>query len=168
MVVFYILIPVLILFSWIIFVPVWLNVDTRSGQYEMRQLGTFRLSLHPTHVPAIRLTVIGLSVPIGGKPEREPRKPVKKKSGWRLKRSRDAWRYLVRGILRSLHVKKFILEVDVGDVVINALLVPAVMLVNRGVVFVATNFDDRNFLVTRMQVRVNRIVWTFLRFLTKK
>lgn len=163
-----ILLP-LLLVLWIVFTPVYLSINTDLEQYEIRQAGTLRISFHPWHSPAIRLRVFGFTINMTKKEKRTRPEPAKgRKEKWAVKRSASAWLSLQRGIFKSFRLRKLVCTVDLDDVVATAKMVPVVMLLNRGVVSFSTNFMNRNFLCLEIQGRVYKILWTTIRFFTKK
>lgn len=160
-----IVIALLVLFLlWIVFVPVYLRINTDLGQYEISQRGTLKLTLHPWESPVVRLRVIGFSINM----QRKAKPPLpatgKKEKRPVVRRSPAAWLRLQRGILRSLRLRRLECSVDLDDVVLTARLVPLLMLINRGAVSISTNYVDRNFLCVEVEGRINRILWTIFRF----
>jgi hypothetical protein len=168
-IIFIILVLLVFMILWVVFVPVYLRINTDVGQYEISQKGTLRFSFHPRESPALRLRVFGFGINMQKK-ARPPSLPAseKKKGKPAVKRSPRAWLDLQRGILRSLRLRKLECAVDLDDVVLTARLVPFLMLLNRGAVSISTNYVDRNFLRVEVEGRINRILWTICRFFIKK
>ena len=168
LVIYILLLIILALLLWIIFTPVYVRVDTTMDLYEVSQAGTIRMSLHPGEDALFRMRVFGLQVPVkaSGKSKKKPGEREKKKS--RFKRSASAWRYMVGGVLRSITLQRLACSVDLDNVVLNAQLVPVLMLVNRGPVSINTNLSGQYYLQLQVRARLNRLLWTFIRFLTKK
>ncbi|HEX8038253.1 MAG TPA: hypothetical protein VF490_03860 [Chryseosolibacter sp.] len=162
------LLPVAALVLWIVFIPVYMRVNTDRDQYQIRQAGTVSISFHPWQKPFMTMRVFGIRINIAKaerKKEVAQERKVKKR---KTKRSTSAWLYLQRGVLRSMTLKKFICTVDLDDVVMSARLTPLIVFMNRGVVSVSTNFADRNFLCMEVECRLNKLLWTCFRFFTKK
>jgi hypothetical protein len=65
--------------------------------------------------------------------------------------------FLFKGVLNSFRVKRFILNIDVDDVVLNAQLIPILLLVSRGPVSMNTNFNGRNYLDLEVEGRLNKV-----------
>ena len=170
LVIYILLFIILALLLWIIFVPVYLRVDTVTGLYKMSQAGTVSMSLHPGESIWWRVRVFGFQVPVKVGRQQEKRKsvkaPAKQKS--RFKRSAAAWRYMLRGVFGSITLQRLECSVDLDNVVLSAQLVPALMLVNHGPVNITTNFNGRYYLHLKLKARLNKLIWTFIRFLTKK
>ncbi len=167
-VVFPLLVLVIAPILWIVFMPVYMRVDTGRRQYEIGQPGTLAISFHPWQRPFMTMRVFGFRITIVKKEKKDQVIRRKKQNKWRIKRSHSAWLYLQRGIIRSMSVKKFICAVDLDDVVMNAQLSPLILFLNRGVVSVSTNFVDRNFICMEVECRLHKLLWTCFRFFTKK
>lgn len=153
---------------WIVFVPVYLRINTDLKQYDVSQAGTMTISFHPWQTPFMKMRILGFRVNTGEKKAASPQVSPKKDSEWGIKRSPSAWRYLARGILHSFRLRRLECNVDLDDVVLNAKAVPVLMLLNRGVVNVSTNFQDRCFMFLVMEGRFSKLLWTLIRFYTKK
>lgn len=171
MVIIYILLILIFsLLLWVVFVPVYLRIDTAMGKYELSQTGTMRMSLCPGEAPLWRMWVLGFKVPItvGEKQRKVPveKAPVNKKPNF--KRSPAKWRYMIRCVLHSITLQRLLCTIDVENVVLNAQLVPVLMLVNRGPVSITTNLNGQYYLHLEVKAQLNKLIWTFIRFLTKK
>lgn len=85
-----------------------------------------------------------------------------------IERSLPFWVYLLQGIYNSFKLKKLVCTIDFDSPAMNPKFIPFILLPNRGVVSLNTNFVVRNFLHLKIQVSVSRILWTTFRFYTKK
>lgn len=174
MVIVFILLAVTIaLVLWIVLVPLQLIVNTDLGQYQISQSGTVKIAFHPLQQPVMRMWIFGFRIDTVRKEKTGKEKTVrlgadrqKKKAA--IKRSLSSWLYLFQGICNSFRLKKFVCTIDLDDPVMNARLIPFILLLNRGVVSLNTNFVNRNFLYLKIDVSVSRILWTTFRFYTKK
>ena len=172
MVVLYILlILVLSLLLWVIFVPVYLRINTALDLYEISQEGTMQVSLQPGATPPWNMRIFGFRVPFN-ESEKQPAKtaekaPAKKKKA-KFKRSPAAWKYMLKGAFRSITLKRFICTVDLDNVVLSAQLVPLLMLLNQWPVNISTNLNREYHLDLEIKAQLNKLIWTFIRFLTKK
>ena len=157
-----------VLILWIVLTPVYVRVNTDLNQYEVSQAGTLKVSFYPWEKPAMRMRVFGVTINMVKKKKKD--RPVSgvKKSKSTFKRSPSTWLYLVRGIYKSFQLKRLVCTVDLDDVVLTAQLIPIIVLMNSGVVSVNTNFMDRYFLYLEIKGRVNKLLWTFLRFFIKR
>lgn len=162
------LVLLIVLILWIVFIPVYLNVNTDLNQYEVSQPGTVTIAFHPGQHPRMSIWIFGFKINTATRDKRTGPIAANEKKKGTIKRSPSAWLYLLRGIYNSFRLKSFVCAVDLDDVVMNAKLVPVVLLLNRGVVSLHTNFTNRNFLYLSTQVKVNKLLWTTFRFYTKK
>ena len=132
---------------WVIFIPVNIKVDTARGLYEIKQAGTVTVSLHPGVAPLVRIRILGFRIDTHGKEtaKRAGREKVKTRWPKRVKRS-GTWIYLVKGIVKSFHFKRFICSIDFNDVVLNAQLFPIGYFASRGPVMFNINFEKKYLL----------------------
>lgn len=170
-----ILLVFLLLLAGFLLTPVSLYVDTDEGCYEFFQTPAFRffvLGRDGAIVP--RLQLAGINIPLQSKrktkgkttPAEKADKKRKGKSGFR--KSGSAWRYLIEKSVNSLKVDQAVLELDTDDVVLNAHLVPVFFWASRGPVHMSINFNGRVYLHLQAYTRPGRLLWIFIRFLTKK
>lgn len=167
-----ILFIVIALTGWIVFVPVYLRINTDINRYELSQTGTINMALHPGETPFVTMRVLGIRIPVSSsktsRKKKETVKPKRKKARSVIKRSPQTWLYLIKGVLRSIRLKHLVCTVDFMDVVLNAELIPAMFLISRGPVQVSTNFTRQYYLNLEVRGKINSMLWTFIRFLTKK
>ena len=156
---------ILIVFAWLIFWPWVLDVDTTRNSYQFYQMGTVRFWLTWDFQPHLR--ILGISIPLkSGEKERPQKlrtKPKKKKRQIRIQNVLDLW----NGIVHSIRVKWFYLDVDTDDVVLNAQLIPAFQGLSRGPVHLTTNFEGRVSSRLRAELKLYRMGWAFLLFFIK-
>lgn len=155
---------------WILFVPVELNVDTKQALYEMRQLGTMKVSFRPGEEQFVSLSVLGIPIRLPNKEEKGVRNiDARPKTRSHVRKSISAWRYLFKGIIKSVRCRRVIIDVDLDDVVLGAQLFPLVNFFNGEKIQMHVNFQKRYYLNLWIQVHINQICWTLIRFfLTKK
>jgi hypothetical protein len=156
----------MIIISWVLFVPLVIDVDTDHFVYRIYQRGSFAFSLSPEFQPQLKL--LGFRVPIKSQREKEKKvKGVKEKS---KKKSNYFNRYLtpfIKRIFKSIQFKKFWIDMDTDDVVLNSQLVPVFFFMNHGPVQLNVNYSGRMSVQIIAQIRINEIVWAFLIFITK-
>ncbi|WP_158858863.1 hypothetical protein [Lunatibacter salilacus] len=161
-----ILLLILGLIIWIIFKPIYLIVDTQNNKYTFSQVGTFHLSYSPVQRPRFKVKFFGITIPNSEKSEK---KPVRKKNRKPfIKRSLSSWIFLIKGLLKSFRVKKLVGTADLDDVVLNSQLFAIYPFVNQGPVQLTTNFNNTYFLDLIIEARLNKMLYTFIIFLTKK
>ena len=153
---------------WMLLTPVILTIDTDRGRYELVQKGIFTATFHPLGVPRFRIRVMGFRMETHRQQNGSERSKEKKSSMVKSKRSRRFWMILLKGVYRSITVRSLIASVDIDDVVLNAQLIPIMLMVSRGPIRLSTNFENRNFIYVVVQLRLNRLLWPVVRFFTKK
>lgn len=160
---------IVIVLLWVLFVPVCLVINTSQERYEIFQVGIFSISLKLREKPVFHLRILG--VPVSMKPRvksaRESLSPVKKKNPV-VYRSPYSWLYLMDGLIRSFRLKKLNCSADTDDVVLNAQLYPVAVLMSHDPVLITLNFKGQNYLNLEVELKVYRVCWTLIRFLTKK
>lgn len=92
------------------------------------------------------------------------KKEMKRKS----QKSPEAWKFLIKGIAKSISIKKLLLNIDTDDVVLNAQLVPVLVMARTKTVNIATNFNGQLYAHVEMDTYLNKVLWIFIQFLTKK
>ena len=150
--------------------PVLLFINTDEQRFEIWQPGVLQFNFYPSQEKMMRLKIFHINIPLarnsGNKTKNNA--PVKSKKKSKSKRSWQSWIFLVHGILASFRIKRIEVKLDCGDVVFNAKLIPVVILFNGAAGTFNVNFVGRNYLYLYAQVRLNKILWNFIRFLTKK
>lgn len=155
---------------WIIFVPVILTIDSSEGKYEISQRASFRLVFNTSDTPHMSLHLLGLrklriGIAVGSaKPH-----PVQRERRQRQNtKSIGAWRGLISDVIQSFTIDKVKMNIDTGDYVLNAQLVPVALLCCRGPVMIRTNFVGLNNVYARIELRVYLLIRAFLLFTLKK
>ncbi len=155
----------LAVFAWLIFWPWVVEVDTSRNTYQFYQLGTVRFWLTAGFKPHLR--ILGISVPLETGEKERPLKqhtiPEKKKRQFHIQPLLDLW----NGIVDSITVNWFYLDLDTDDVVLNAQLIPAFLWLSRGPIHLTTNFEGRVYSRLRAELKLYRIGWAFLLFSIK-
>lgn len=169
MVILFILLTVITaLILWVVLTPLHVTVNTDLGQYHISQAGILKMAFHPWQRPPVRMWLLGFRVNIVSKERTVPPTTGRRKKKAAIERPLSSWVYLFRGIYNSFKLKKLVCAIDLDNPVMNAKLIPFILLLNRGVVSLNTNFVNRNFLYLKMHVSVGRILWTTFRFYTKR
>ncbi|ERM84684.1 hypothetical protein P872_23530 [Rhodonellum psychrophilum GCM71 = DSM 17998] len=162
----WVLLLILGLISWIIFVPIYLKIDTQKELYIISQMGTFHLSFTPGERPNFKVSVFGVLIP---ESKKYPKKPdIKKKRKPFLKRSMQSWLFLIKGLLKSFRIKRLVGTFDLDDVLLHSQLYAIYPFINRGPVQLISNLNNNYFLDLIIEGRLNKMLFTFLVFLTKK
>jgi hypothetical protein len=158
-------VSVIAIVLWIVFIPVVIVVDSLKGQLEIMQRATFKLRLGFTVPPELRIFGVKTTlVTTGGRKSRKTSGGKTRK----INRSVGSWLFLLRGCLRSLSLRKLIMDLDTGDVVLNAQMAPVMFFLSGNNVALSTNFNGRMYLYSEIELRLNKLLWTWVLFLTKK
>ncbi len=164
-IIFALILVVFILFAWLIFWPWVVEVDTSCNRYQFYQMGTVRFWFTKEFQPCLRL--FGITVPLKGGVKKGPAKkhvtPKKKKRQFRIQHVLDLW----NGIVHSIRVNWFYLDLDTDDVVLNAQLVPVFLWMSQGPIHLTTNFEGRVCSRLRAELKLYRMGWAFLLFYIK-
>lgn len=153
----------IIIFSWLLFSPLYLQIDTRRNEYALRWVGIAEANLIPLNddvLLRLRLpfwrkdfSIIKFFVqPTKNKQERTRKATPKQqsKTNWRF-----FWNFFQR-ILKSFRVHYFKVELDTDDYVMNAYLYPVCHFLNSPDYSVSINFQGRNQCWLRVE---NRLAW---------
>jgi len=166
MVLLLIFVLIMVLVIWIIFVPVYLRIDTQNNIYLISQYGTFHLSFFPLQKPHMRMEVFGIRLPDSNRLKKDSESKAKKKPF--IKRSFQSWSYLIRGLINSFRIIKLRGTADLDDVVLHSQFYAIYPFINRGPVQLTSNLNDIYYLDLIIEARLNKMLYTFIIFLTKK
>jgi hypothetical protein len=160
---------ILLMTSWVLFIPIFIIIDTDQSRYEIFQWGVFSVRFMPGESAWATIRIAGIEV----HPERKgERNSAKREHGLRRAPSRwlwsRDWKRLARRLTRSIKLKTLVLDIDTDDYVLNARLIPLMMFASRGPCHFSVNFSSRNYLKTEIQFRIAPILWTIVLFLTFK
>lgn len=153
---------------WVLFVPVEIKIETNKSLYEIGQYGTIKLSFHPGQTQFITMRLLGIPMNISSKKTSESQQKGIKKRERTVKKSLQSWTYLFNGTIKAFRCRRFILDIDLDDVVLGAQLFSMVAFFHQGSFQVNINFEKKYYLNVWFQVRINQICWTLMRFLLTK
>jgi len=160
---------VLAMCLWITFVPLCIDINSEREWYCLYQPGTFSIHLFPSRGQPWSIRILGFPIkPANGRKNPKVTKPQRNKRKNTARKSVHAWRYLATGVAHSVHVRRFIVDIDLDDVVLHAQMVPILQLVNSQTVTLQTNMSNRSFVDISVVVRLYRMLWTFILFSIKK
>jgi hypothetical protein len=154
-------------------VPIIVYVDTAEGRYEVKVKGLVTFSVEGRWPFRPQVKVLGMTVRQKARRGKEMKvekriKKEKKKTSFLSRKTFRAWWFLISRALRSFQIKSLVINIDTGDVVSNARLVPWFVLLSRGPLHLQTNFQGHVFVHSEVQNRLARLVWIFFQFLIKK
>jgi hypothetical protein len=162
----------LILLAGFLFTPMFVYVDTNERRYEVFHSPVFKFSIAFQDFEVLpKLKILGINIPLAAKEiaKHDLHEPVKKKqkrSG--IKRSAEAWRFLISESIKSFDIKRVEADVDTDNVLLNAQLVPVFLWATNGPVKLNTNFSGHVYFHFEVANQPAKILWIFFRFLIKK
>mgnify|MGYP001820375450 CR=1 FL=1 len=156
----------LALLIYLLLTPVSLFIDTRRDKYVIQQKGVVKASVlgDKKEVLKVKLNVLFLKFYLyplrSSKSKSKPKIKGKKKS---KKRKFLSFKTGLK-LLKSFKVKRFRIDIDTGDYIVNAKLYPAFAYLNYKIGGFNINFQDRNQLVLHIQGRPIYIIKSFINF----
>ncbi len=155
----------LILVALLLFAPIELLVNTVTNQYYIRVKGLAKATIegHPKELLRIRLRMFFREFyfyPLRGKRALKGKKEKQKKS----RRSSLVSAKKALRILRSFETKKFLVDLDTGNCILNAKLFPLFGFLNFYVGSFHINFEGRNRLIVHLQNRPVNIIKSFINY----
>jgi hypothetical protein len=166
MILLIVLLVLLALLFYLLLAPISLFIDTSTNSYYIQQKGIVKASImgDKKEVFNVKLNVFFLKFyfyPLREKKGKsKPKIRTKNKS---KKRKFLSFKARLK-LLKSFKVKKFLMDVDTGDCIINAKLYPVFALLNYKIGGFNINFQNRNQLVLYIQVRPIQIIKSFINF----
>jgi hypothetical protein len=159
----------LAIIAWLLWAPIRLKIDTRSGVYRVewsRVVSADWLPEQGLDVIEIRVFFwkrkIALYRANGKKKKAGAPKPAKKHDEKPVKKTRRLSRQSIRKILQTFEVRRCHLTLDTGDYLWNAWLFPVFWFVRKPNVRVRINFQGENELSLLVQNRLGRILWALV------
>ena len=171
MIILLLFIVLLALFAWVLIAPLQLQIDTKSGLYQVqwKSIGHGRLVISPTAL-AIRLKVLfwqkewPLQRLVGGRSKhREEHPPDDTKSPARKTKKARAPQFNVRALLGTFQLKKFKLHLDTDDYVLNSYLFPIFYFLSGKNRELKINYNGELLLQMILENRLYRVLFALLR-----
>ncbi|RIV34255.1 hypothetical protein D2V08_09515 [Flagellimonas lutimaris] len=150
---------VVLLALGLLFVPIQIFIDTDTGKYYAGLGGLAKASFESDEKELLRVRLKVLFYEHCFYPLTKPSKPTKSKKT--KPKRRIKFRQMVR-LLKSFEVKRFALDMDTGDYVVNAKMYPIFVFLNQYVASFHINFENHNRLVVDIRNRPYRILKTFI------
>lgn len=72
---------------------------------------------------------------------------------------------VIRGIYRSIRIKRLKANIDTGDYPLNAQLIPVVSQINNTNITIGINFEDMNSIYLNAVTHLYKIIWIFIRYI---
>jgi hypothetical protein len=152
--------------AYLLFVQLILYIDTRTNEYYVRAKGLIKANIEPHPKELIRIRIQTLFMNFYFYPLNKIGRPGKPRTTKKLgvkKKHQMGFRKGLR-ILRTFKVKRFYVDIDTGNCIMNAKLYPLFALLNRTKGDFRLNFEDRNQLILHMQNRPIHILKSIINF----
>jgi hypothetical protein len=147
---------------WFLMGPVILYLDTDTSRYHLALPGIFKAAVVPsTEVFYIRVWIFFIPFrihPFKSKTRKRKKKPRKPGRKWRLRRFTGG-RQMASSVIRSLRVRKLLLDIDTDDFMLNSWLVPAFSMLNSGNIQMRVNFEGSSSLMLDLRTRIGTLLW---------
>ena len=150
----------IILLIYLLWMPIIIKIDTVTSEYFIQFKGLAKASIlgDKQELIKIKLKVLFMNFDLFPLQKMFSRKkqlkePEKKNKNWTMGKGQKALK-----VLRSFKVKHLILEMDTGDIILNAKLYPVLFFMNRFKGSYAINFENRNRLALHLENRPIRII----------
>ncbi|WP_142785880.1 hypothetical protein [Changchengzhania lutea] len=156
----------LLLIIALLLVPVIICIDTVSKQYYIQLQGIVKANLegHDTEVFRIKLNVLLMKFYIYPLKKKRLSKRGKSKKNDVDKNKRHLPFIRVLKMLKTFKVKDFFINIDTGDLILNAKLYPVFALLNYNGGKYHINFQGQNQLVLLIKNRPIYIIKSFINF----
>lgn len=150
------LILFLLLFVYLLWMPIVLCIDTITNQYYIHVKGIAKASIesHKEEILIIKLKVFFLSFQFYPLRKNKGSAKKNKRGKYKIKKRKPkiSLRTALR-VLKTFKVKRFVLNIDTGDCIYNAKLYPLFAFLNYKIGGFNINFDGRNQIVLHIQNR---------------
>ena len=151
--------------AYLLWMPLELRIDSTRGLVCL-QIGVLaRASLEPEPRRGIRLHLRAGFLDFYWGPADFGKASGKKAAGSKKSRKREGLKFTPQKalkLLRSFRVRHFSCDLDTGNPVLNARLVPAFYLLDQTLGGFRINFQDHNHLALRIVNRPVRILWAVI------
>jgi hypothetical protein len=157
--------------AYVLVAPIWISVDTDKSIFVVYQPGLFSVRYAREKKFPVEIRVAGFRIRTDRKrDENRKRHAVPAKDGKKRRRSRSfgAWKFLIRRVVDAFRVRRFVMDIDTDNFMLNSQMIPLLYFSNLYPDFVNVNFMGRNFLAMTASVRPISLLWAYLLFLTKK
>lgn len=156
----------LFIFGWLLLAPLYLYVSTPESRYEAGLTGVFKVRIVTDErgLPQVvaNLLFFSFRVPLfqfRTKEKKGLKTKAKKKKARRMTRKRI--RLIMRiiwKIIRSFRLKQLKLNIDTGDVIRNAYLIPVFSFAYRENIRLSVNYESRNEFILHFENTIGRII----------
>lgn len=156
-----------ILVVYILLAPIILSIDTYKNDYSIQLKGLAKASIEPHKDELLKVKIRVLFFkfyfnPIDAYFKHQKNKALKPKKKTNRKSSRQLNFKKGLQVLKTCKIKRFVMNLDTGNVITNAKLYPIFSFLNYYVGGFNINFQGQNYLSVRLQNRPIHILKTLL------
>ncbi len=146
--------------------PVTLFLNTDTSRYHLVLPGIFKAVVVPSaeifHIRGWIFFIPFRYNPFLGKREISKGKPKKPGEKWRLIKFSEG-KQIISYAVRSIRIRKLLLDIDTDDFMLNAWLVPAFSMVNSRDVQMRVNFEGTSSLLLDLRTRLGTLLWIVIK-----
>lgn len=160
------LILILVLILSLLLIPIVLFIDTATNQYYMQLpgLATASVESHEEEFIRIKLKLFFLSFYFCPLKNNGPKKTKKTENKVVKKKGKSLGFAKGLRVLKSIRVKRLLVDIDTGDCILNAKLYPFFALLNYKIGKFNINFEGKNRFLLHLYSRPIYIIKSFFNF----
>lgn len=151
---------------WILLGPVTLFLNTDTSRYHLVLPGIFKAVVVPSaeifHIRGWIFFIPFRYNPFLGKREISKGKP-KKPGGKRRLIKFSEGKQIISYAVRSIRIRKLLLDIDTDDFMLNAWLVPAFSMMNSRDIQMRVNFEGTSSLLFDLRTRLGTLLWIVIK-----
>ena len=151
---------------WILLGPVTLFLNTDTSRYHLVLPGIFKAVVVPSaeifHIRGWIFFIPFRYNPFLGKREISKGKP-KKPGGKRRLIKFSEGKQIISYAVRSIRIRKLLLDIDTDDFMLNAWLTTAFSMVNSRDVQMRVNFEGTSSLLLDLRTRLGKLLWIVIK-----
>ncbi len=165
---------------WLLLAPVFLYISTSESRYEAGLKGVFKVMVrvNAKEFPVLmgKVFFISFRIPVFRVKARkikttDPKKRKKKVRKLVRKRMRMIMKIVWR-LIRSYRLKQLKVNIDTGDVIRNAHLIPVFAIIHREKVQLTVNYENKTEFLVHLESTMGRMIYlmttTYFKHRTKK
>jgi len=166
-------------FGWLLLAPLYLYISTSESRYEAGLTGIFKVMVMvgDDGLPELlgKFFFISFKIPVYTLVKKKPKeasqtkKEKKKKKAMKMNRKRiKIVMTLMWKVVRSFRLRQLKLNIDTGDVIRNAYLIPVFSIAYRNNINLSVNYEDKNEFILHFDNTIGRMLIETLRVFIKR
>jgi len=160
------------MFTWILIAPLYIYINTNESKFEAGLKTIFRINIEADEeeilVFQIKILNFTKKIPVLNlltETEKSPKKNRKKEKKKKMRRRRIiSFRKIklalriIRKFIFSFKLRQLKINIDTGDVIQNAYLVPVFSMNYKNNIQLSINYDDQNEFIFLLENRIGNII----------